>query len=63
MKDAEKCCLRCVHPVDSDGRIAMAVDGENNRVIRFDLNIEDAKTMALLILDYCDATPTGHKEC
>lgn len=63
MKDAEKCCLRCVHPVDKEGRIAMAVDGESNKTIRFDLSVKDAKTMAELILEFCDATQKGHTVC
>ncbi len=55
MKDSEKCSLRCVHPVDKNSRIAMAVDDESGIPIRFDLSLDDAGKLSFFIRDYLDS--------
>lgn len=52
MKNSKKCILRCVHPLDKNNRMAMAVDDESGVPIRFDLSKDDAKKLSCFIRDY-----------
>lgn len=61
MKDAIKASWRCVLPPDKNGFMGFAVDGEDGRVHRFMLPVEESRSIAEATLDYLDANQEDHK--
>jgi len=63
MKGAKKCTWRCVHPVQANGYIAMAVNDEDGKPIRFELPVEDAKQIALCLMGFLPPSLLSRQEC